>query len=163
MYDIRNLNIWKKEEKETQGDKGMRDVDITELNLSVRSYNCLKRAWCDTVGDILDRMGEDGTGLRNIRNLGQRSEAEIKEVLERLRAEYARKPQSTAKPTHKLVRPAKRMMDRPISDFRLSSQTNKALKASGIYYVKDLYAQEMKKEPGWKAVRELFDQILIQL
>ena len=43
MYDIRDLNIWKKEEPRTKNHRGLRDVDISELNLSVRSYNCLRR------------------------------------------------------------------------------------------------------------------------
>ena len=63
MYNIKNLNIWKKEEPKTQNLKGLRDVDISEMNLSVRSFNCLKRANCNTVGDILALMDEEGNGL----------------------------------------------------------------------------------------------------
>ena len=79
MIDVKNLNIWKPEEKQILNNDVFLDTEITELNLSVRSFNCLKRANCNTVGDILNCLGEDGQGLRKIRNLGNRSEAEIME------------------------------------------------------------------------------------
>ena len=88
MYDIRNLNIWKQEEKKDRNLRELRDLELSDINLSVRSYNCLKRANCNTVGDILDLMDEEGNGLRSIRNLGSRSETEIKEILEELKKEY---------------------------------------------------------------------------
>ena len=47
------------------------NLDITELNLSVRSYNCLKRAGCNTIRDIFYCMGEDGHGLRKIRKISE--------------------------------------------------------------------------------------------
>ena len=84
MYDIRNLNIWKKEPEEQRSSDGLK-TDITDLNLSVRSYNCLKRAGCNTVGDILRLLEKDEGGLRRIRNLGVRSEAEILKNVERYR------------------------------------------------------------------------------
>ena len=80
MYDIRNLNIWKKENHE-EIRKAHLNKEITELNLSVRSYNCLKRAGCNTIGDILKLTDEEGNGLRKIRNLGNRSEKEILEAV----------------------------------------------------------------------------------
>ena len=160
MYDIKNLNIWKKEERKTTGLNGMSSVDITELNLSVRSYNCLKRAGCNTVGDILDLIDEEGNGLRRIRNLGSRSEAEIKEMLEGLKKEYAGRPVPAPVSPIKLVRPAGKTMERPIDDFGLSGKTRRRLEASGIRYVRDLYSPDIQEEPGWFAVRELFDRIL---
>ena len=82
-YDIRNMNIWKEvPEKEKGQSNEYRDIRLEDLNLSVRSFNSLKRGSCSTVGDILDLMDEDGNGLRRIRNLGARSETEIKEKLE---------------------------------------------------------------------------------
>ena len=160
MYDIKNLNIWKKEEKKNQNLKGLRDLDISEINLSVRSYNCLKRANCDTVGDILDLLDEEGNGLRKIRNLGARSEKEIQEMLQGLIREYYAGPDRPSGEVRKLVRPAKRTLERPIDDFHLSGSTYRQLRASGIFYVKDLYEDCLPEEPGWYAVRELFEQIL---
>ena len=163
MNDIRNLKIWKTEEIKTPNHNGLRGVDITELNLSVRSFNCLKRAGCNTVGDILDMMDEDGNGLRKIRNLGTSSEQEIRETVDELRAQYARRPQQpSGGPVRRLVKPAKISMDCRVEDFRLSSKTVDCLHSSGIYIVKDLYRDDINKEPGWFAVRELFEQILAQ-
>lgn len=56
------------------------DIDISELNLSVRSYNCLRRAGWNTVGDILKSI-DDKQDLRRVRNLGSRSADEILQIL----------------------------------------------------------------------------------
>ena len=53
-------------------------IDIEEMNLSVRAYNCLKRAGVMTVGDII-QMGNKN--LRCVRNLGKRCYAEIVDQL----------------------------------------------------------------------------------
>ena len=63
MYDIRNLNIWKKE-PDSRPENEYLKTEISELNLSVRSYNCLRRAGCDTVGDIVRLTAEDENGDR---------------------------------------------------------------------------------------------------
>ena len=53
MYkDIWNRSIWKKEEERPARIEDY-SGDIEELNLSVRSFNCLRRAGCQTVGDIM--------------------------------------------------------------------------------------------------------------
>ena len=51
------------------------DTEIENLDLSVRSYNCLKRANLHTVDKIIDAMQEGK--LLTIRNLGKNSLAEI--------------------------------------------------------------------------------------
>lgn len=51
------------------------EVSIEEMDLSVRSYNCLKRAGCRTLGDVMD-LADDGK-LLMVRNLGRRSAEEI--------------------------------------------------------------------------------------
>ncbi|MBR5947018.1 MAG: AAA family ATPase [Clostridia bacterium] len=56
-------------------------MPIEDLDLSVRTYNCLKRAGIDSVGE-LRRTSDDK--LRNIRNLGWKSYEEIREKLSRL-------------------------------------------------------------------------------
>ena len=162
MYDIRNLNIWKQEEKKDRNLRELRDLELSDINLSVRSYNCLKRANCNTVGDILDLMDEEGNGLRSIRNLGSRSETEIKEILEELKKEYHARPAAPSAPVQRLVKPAKRTMERPIEDFHLSRAACGRFRDSGIRYVKDLYADRLPGDPGWAAVRELFERILAQ-
>ena len=163
MNNIRNLNIWKKEEPKTPDPKGLREADISELNLSVRSFNCLKRAGCNTVGDILDLMDEDGNGLRKIRNLGTRSEKEIKETIDDLMDQYAGRPQPPSGGSiRRLVKPARITMSCRVEDFPLSRRSLNSLHSSGILFVQDLYRDDISQEPGWFAVRELFDQILAQ-
>ena len=54
---------------------------IEDLNLSVRSYNCLKREGVNTVGDLVQRSEQE---LMDIRNFGQKSIEEVKAKLEEL-------------------------------------------------------------------------------
>jgi len=54
---------------------------IEELNLSVRSYNCLKREGINSVGDLVQRSEQE---LMDIRNFGQKSIDEVKAKLEEL-------------------------------------------------------------------------------
>ena len=56
----------------------MDDVLIEELELGVRSYNCLKREGIQTVGDLLARTEAE---LLNVPNLGQKSIDEVQEKL----------------------------------------------------------------------------------
>ena len=55
------------------------ELSIDEMNLTVRSSNGLKRASIHTFGQLFDRMQTE-TGLINIRNLGQKSLKEIKQM-----------------------------------------------------------------------------------
>ena len=161
MYDIRNLNIWKQETRR-QNPKDL-DRDIEELELSVRSYNCLKRAGYHTVGDLLKLLQEDRSGLRQIRNLGSRSEAEILARVEQYQEE-SRMRGSAAEAVDPavrrvIIRPARQFWDTDIGTFHLSEYAESRLRQSGIHKVRDLYIQEQGREPGWYAVRELFDKI----
>jgi len=54
------------------------DLSVEELDLSVRSFNCLKRAAINTVGELVQKTEAD---LMKVRNLGKKSLAEIKEKL----------------------------------------------------------------------------------
>ena len=62
------------EKEETHKEK-MLEMTIEELDLSVRSYNCLKRAGINTVKELTDRTVSD---MMKGRNLGQKSLEEIK-------------------------------------------------------------------------------------
>lgn len=53
-------------------------IPIEELQLSVRAYNCLKRAQINTVADLLEYTQED---LLEIKNFGQKSAEEVVEAL----------------------------------------------------------------------------------
>ncbi len=58
----------------------MSNMSIEDMDLSVRSYNSLKRAGYHTVGDLLNGI-EKGQELSKIRNCGAKSIREIKEKL----------------------------------------------------------------------------------
>ena len=120
MYDIGNLNIWKPEEKKNYSESLYLNIDITELNLGVRSFNCLKRAGCNTIRDVINCMGEDGQGLRRIRNLGSRSETEILQRIDEFRDSYSSYGGMTEQKKVTIIRPAKKMWDRRVDEFCLS-------------------------------------------
>lgn len=164
MYDIKNLTIWKEEPQNDRASEIIKNLEISELNLSQRPYNCLRRAGCTTIGDVLRIIGEDGNGLRGIRNLGVRSEKEILESIENIQALYPAEQQMHFQNARSgtfriLLRPAKKIWDSDIESFHLSEYALTRLRASGIRRVRDLYATNPKQEPGWYAVRELFSKI----
>lgn len=57
------------------------EMTIEELDLSVRSYNCLKRAGINTVQELCSKTEEE---MMKVRNLGRKSLEEVQEKLERL-------------------------------------------------------------------------------
>lgn len=57
------------------------DTPIEELELSVRAYNCLKRAGITKVGEVLERLQKGKEEILSIRNFGQKS---LDELMERL-------------------------------------------------------------------------------
>jgi DNA-directed RNA polymerase subunit alpha len=57
------------------------DMPIEELDLSVRSYNCLKRAGINTVEELIRKTEED---MMKVRNLGKKSLEEVKSKLDEL-------------------------------------------------------------------------------
>jgi DNA-directed RNA polymerase subunit alpha len=58
------------------------EANIEDLDLSVRAFNCLKRAGITKVGEILEKLERDEEELLAIRNFGQKSLEELKEKLE---------------------------------------------------------------------------------
>jgi len=65
-------------EKEEDKKEKVLEMTIEELDLSVRSYNCLKRAGINTVEELTQRTAED---MMKVRNLGKKSLAEVEEKL----------------------------------------------------------------------------------
>mgnify|MGYP002737824238 CR=1 FL=1 len=65
-------------EKEEDKKEKVLEMTVEELDLSVRSYNCLKRAGINTVEELTEKTEED---MMKVRNLGKKSLAEIKEKL----------------------------------------------------------------------------------
>ena len=66
-------------EKTEKEDQPLVDMQIEELELSVRSFNCLKRANIDTVGQLCAKTPEE---MMKVRNLGRKS---LDEVLQKLK------------------------------------------------------------------------------
>ena len=66
-------------EKEDNEKEKVLEMNIDELELSVRSYNCLKRAGINTVEELCNRTSED---MMKVRNLGRKS---LEEVLAKLK------------------------------------------------------------------------------
>lgn len=68
------------EKEEDQKEKAL-EMTIEELELSVRSFNCLKRAAINTVEELTHKTEED---MMKVRNLGKKSLDEVKHKLEEL-------------------------------------------------------------------------------
>ena len=66
-------------EKEDNEKEKVLEMSIDELELSVRSYNCLKRAGINTVEELRNQTAED---MMKVRNLGRKS---LEEVLAKLK------------------------------------------------------------------------------
>jgi len=66
-------------EKENNDKSKALEMSIEELELSVRSFNCLKRAGINTVEELIDKTPED---MMKVRNLGRKS---LEEVLAKLK------------------------------------------------------------------------------
>lgn len=68
------------EKEEDQKEKAL-EMTIEELELSVRSFNCLKRASINTVEELTQKSEDD---MMKVRNLGKKSLDEVKNKLEEL-------------------------------------------------------------------------------
>ncbi|MBO4905293.1 MAG: DNA-directed RNA polymerase subunit alpha [Lachnospiraceae bacterium] len=66
-------------DKEPEGKGKPLDMNIDELELSVRSYNCLKRAGINTVAELINKTPDE---MMKVRNLGRKS---LEEVLAKLK------------------------------------------------------------------------------
>ena len=66
------------DKKEERRDSKL-SMTIDELDLSVRSFNCLKRANINTVADLIGKTGED---MMKVRNMGKKSLDEVQKKLE---------------------------------------------------------------------------------
>lgn len=71
-----NMEVMSKAQSDTTNK--VLDMTIEELDLSVRSYNCLKRAGIQTVQDLAAKSEDD---MIKVRNLGKKSLKEVKEKL----------------------------------------------------------------------------------
>lgn len=75
---LKDLTLIEQTPEYTPDDNPNSQIPIEELQLSVRAYNCLKRAQINSVADLLDYSQED---LLEIKNFGQKSAEEVVEAL----------------------------------------------------------------------------------
>ena len=68
-------------EKDDKGKEKVLEMTIEELDLSVRSFNCLKRAGINTVEDLVNKTEEE---MMKVRNLGRKSLEEVMAKLDAL-------------------------------------------------------------------------------
>lgn len=80
------MNVETMVEKEETKKEKILDMTIEELDLSVRSYNCLKRAGINTVEDLTLRKEEE---MMKVRNLGRKSLDEVCNKLKELKLTFA--------------------------------------------------------------------------
>jgi DNA-directed RNA polymerase subunit alpha len=78
LAEAASVTVGPADSEEAPGDYA---ITIEELNLSVRSYNCLKREGINAVGDLVLKSESE---LMDIRNFGQKSIDEVKAKLEEL-------------------------------------------------------------------------------
>ena len=81
--DLPNVSFVEEEVKEEQAEEVVEDntdqqleKTIEEMDLSLRSFNCLKRAGFDTVSDIVEKSEAE---LKTIKNFGKKSLEEVKD------------------------------------------------------------------------------------
>ena len=75
--DLDSINLVK--DKETPSEDKFEDLTVEDLDLSVRSYNCLKRAGIATVAELTQKTEAE---MMKVRNLGRKSLKEVKDKLE---------------------------------------------------------------------------------
>lgn len=76
---LKDVTLEPKLDEEVKEEDPNNQIPIEELRLSVRAYNCLKRAQINSVADLLDFSQED---LLEIKNFGQKSAEEVIEALQ---------------------------------------------------------------------------------
>nr|YP_009498014.1 RpoA [Gracilaria changii]ART65277.1 RpoA [Gracilaria changii] len=79
FYPLTNLNFKSVDNIKNEYEEEINQVLIEELQLSVRAYNCLKRAQINSISDLLDYSQDE---LLEIKNFGQKSAEEVIEALQ---------------------------------------------------------------------------------
>lgn len=86
FLDLPEKTLYEEEEVEEEEDLSKQfDMKIEELDLSLRSFNCLKRAGIDTVGDMLEKTE---TEMSKIKNFGKKSLTEVKTKISEMGFEF---------------------------------------------------------------------------
>jgi DNA-directed RNA polymerase subunit alpha len=77
---LKNIHFKSEDVYEKEDESKINQILIEDLQLSVRAYNCLKRAQIHSVADLLDYSQED---LLEIKNFGQKSAEEVIDALKK--------------------------------------------------------------------------------
>jgi DNA-directed RNA polymerase subunit alpha len=80
LYPLKEVSFKSNDNDATSENSKVNQILIEELQLSVRAYNCLKRAQIHSVADLLDYSQED---LIEIKNFGQKSAEEVIDALQK--------------------------------------------------------------------------------
>ncbi len=89
LSDVEELYEEEPEEEEEEHDE-LLDTVIEDMDFSVRTYNCLKRANINTIGDLVIRTEDD---MMKVRNLGKKSLEEVNIKLAELGLSLANSPE----------------------------------------------------------------------
>ena len=142
------------------------DMTIDELDLSVRSFNCLKRAGIDTVGDLLSYGGDP----MRIRNMGKKSLDEIEKKLEKLglkaqwmlARDYSQANNQPFSETSSLC--TEPIMAISVVELDFGIKVYSALRRYGILCVRDLICKTEKEYlsmPGFS--KQMVEEIICKL
>jgi DNA-directed RNA polymerase subunit alpha len=82
IVDYSGLVMEEVEEVEEAIPPRVYEMPIEDLELSVRAFNCLRRAGLTKVGEILERLQKGDEEMMDIRNFGKKSLTELKEALD---------------------------------------------------------------------------------
>ena len=141
-----------------------REDSIELLPLSIRVYNCLRRANIATVGQLLDYPPD---AWPDIRNMGAKSVDEILALTARIRAGdgtalVVSKPKPTPKPTTKLTPP--RLPDIPVRELGLSVRAINCLESMGARTTADLSGATLEslleiENMGMKTAAQIMEKL----
>ncbi len=90
LDEAEDPELEEEEEEEDEHDQVL-DTAIEDMDFSVRTYNCLKRASFNTIGDLVVRTEED---MMKVRNLGKKSLEEVQTKLDELGLKLAESPEA---------------------------------------------------------------------
>lgn len=153
-----SLNMYYDEEAKRKEHKWgkLLGTPIGEFQLSVRSRNCLAQINVQTLGDLVRKTEEE---LLTVRNFGDTSLKEIRELLTQKGLRLARPgetsidptaPPETPAPMPAPTRPKEDVLQKPVAEFEWSARARKALESLGVGVLADL---TMKSEKELLAIK----------
>lgn len=138
-----------------------REDSVELLPLSTRTSNCLRRADIHTVGQLLDYPSD---AWLDIRNMGQKSAAELLDLTARIRAEDDGFQLVASKPKPPDPPPPPRLPDIPILELGLSVRACNCLESMGVRTAADLSEATLKsllsvKNMGAKTAAQIMEKL----